>query len=248
MIDFLLARWTFPGFQYWITVFPPGIVVGFLAGRWAGYCKEKWTLPVGYSRKIFHFTIFTLAGIIGSIGGFPAVQVFGSAITLIVIYSVIKGNGDRLYPAIARPSDAPYEKFYIIVPLLMTALGGMTSNILFGPLAIVGYITTGWGDAVGEPVGTRWGKHRYRVPTFTGIKAYRSLEGSAAVFLASLLGCLLFLGLGFDLSFLTVFLISVFLAIVTTFVEAVTFHSMDNLTIQVITSGACYLIFKQCGF
>jgi phytol kinase len=58
----------------------------------------------------------------------------------------------------------------------MTAAGGMISNILFGKLAVVGYVVTGWGDAVGEPVGTRWGNHRYRVPTLTGIKCHRSLD------------------------------------------------------------------------
>jgi hypothetical protein len=30
----------------------------------------------------------------------------------------------------------------------MTALGGMVGNIFFGPCAMIGYITTGWGDAV----------------------------------------------------------------------------------------------------
>jgi len=38
----------------------------------------------------------------------------------------------------------------------------------------------GWGDAVGEPVGTRFGRHPYRVPSLAGVPATRTLEGSLA--------------------------------------------------------------------
>jgi len=129
----------------------------------------------------------------------------------------------------------------------MTALGGMLSNILFGEFAIIGYIATGWGDAVGEPVGTRWGRHRYRVPTLTGIKAYRSIEGSIGVFLATFIGCFLFLSTGFDLLFQVVLLTSLTISMATMFVEAITFHSLDNLTIQVTASGLCFYVLKYTG-
>ncbi|RJP20810.1 MAG: hypothetical protein C4527_24530 [Candidatus Omnitrophota bacterium] len=213
-----------------------------MAGWFSGYAKETWNLPVGYTRKIFHFIIFTLAGIIGLTVGFPGVQVFGASIGFVVGYAVLKGHESRFYRAIARPSDAPYERFYIIVPFCMTALGGMISNICFGHYAIVGYITTGWGDAVAEPVGTRWGRHKYQVSTLTGIKATRSLEGSLAVLLASFFGCVLLFGMGFDVTFVTMISVSLLIAVIAMIVEAATFHSMDNLTIQVATSGVCFWI------
>ena len=126
----------------------------------------------------------------------------------------------------------------MIVPFIMTALGGIASNIAFGRFAVIGYITTGWGDAVGEPAGTRWGKHKYRIPTFTGIRIYRSIEGSMAVFIASLAGCILISFIGFNLPATAVIYTSLITAITTTIVEAFTFHSIDNLTIQVISTGA----------
>jgi phytol kinase len=163
--------------------------------------------------------------------------VFGSAIAALVLWSVMRGNGSRLYRALARPSDAPHEKYYVIVPLLMTALGGMLSNVLFGKMAVVGYVVTGWGDAVGEPVGARWGRHRYRVPTLTGIRCYRSLEGSAAVLLTSFVGAALVLSIGFDLSPTAAALAAIAIALVTALVEAFTFHSLDNLTLQLASTA-----------
>jgi phytol kinase len=240
MIDFMMTRWSFPAMHLWLSVFPLGLVVGLLVGWGTGKLKATYDLKVGYTRKIFHFAIFSLAGIIGGIGGFPAVQVFGASIGVLVFYAVWRGYESRLYSALARPSDRPHETFYILVPFFMTALGGMVGNIFFGPCAMIGYITTGWGDAVGEPVGTRWGKHKYRVLTLTGIKSYRSVEGSLGVFIAAFTGCLFLLMAGYSLPVEHMLLYSLILALVTTLVEAVTFHSLDNFTIQVITSGVGY--------
>ena len=233
--------------QYWLSIFPSGILIGYLLGAWAGALKVKYNLPVGYSRKIFHFSIFTLATVIGAIGGFPAVQVFGAAMGLVVGYAVLQGEKSNLYLAIARPTDAPYQKYYIIMPFLMTALGGMVSNILFGECALIGYIAAGWGDAVGEPVGTRWGKHKYRVPDLSGLKVYRSIEGSLGVFLASFLGCGILFYTGFHYGGHLYFMIYVaaLIAFITAIVEAVTFHSLDNFTIQVITSAAGFMILMK---
>ncbi|MDX9755556.1 MAG: hypothetical protein RBU29_16450 [bacterium] len=202
---------------------------------------------MGYSRKIFHFAIFTLAGLLGLVGGFPAVQVFGTAIGVVVVYAVWQGESSKLYQAVARPSDAPYERFYILVPFLMTALGGMVSNLCFGEMALIGYITTGWGDAVGEPAGTRWGKHKYRAPSLRGVITYRSWEGSLAVFLASLVGCVVLLSSTFPAPLGWTLTAATLLALCTTLVEALTFHSMDNLTIQVATSALGYLLLKGWG-
>ncbi|MFB3787682.1 MAG: hypothetical protein ACE15F_15075 [bacterium] len=243
----MFSLWTFPSWMDWILIFPLGLTAGILAGWVAGHGRVQWQWPVGYSRKLFHFVIFTLAGAMGLLGGFPQVQVFGAAVGAVVVYAVWRGPRSRLFLAVARPGDYPFEKLCIIMPLLMTALGGMVSNILFGPFAVVGYITAGWGDAAGEPVGTKWGRHTYRVPTFRGMGTHRSLEGSAAVFLASLSGCLVLFAVGFNVSIPFVFLTSLVLALITTLVEAVSFHSLDNLTIQIATSGACGLIFWMWG-
>jgi phytol kinase len=207
-------------------------------GALAGWLRDSRGWPAPYTRKTFHFLVFSTAAIVGLSGGFLAVKAFGSAIAALVLWSVMRGNGSRLFRALARPSDAPHEKYYVIVPLIMTALGGMLSNVLFGKMAAVGYVVTGWGDAIGEPVGARWGRHRYRVPTLTGIRCHRSLEGSAAVFLTSLAGAALVLAIGLDVAPTAALIAASMIAFVTTLVEAVTFHSLDNLTLQLASTAA----------
>jgi len=233
-----LNRLVFPSLQCWLTVFPVSFIAAIAFGWLSGYLKIRYKLKTGYSRKIFHFLIFTAAVITGISGGFEAVQVFGIAVGIVLTYAVIRGYKNKLFAAVARPGDKPYEKFYIIIPFLMTALGGMVSNILFGNYAVIGYITAGWGDAAGEPAGTRWGKNRYRIPTFTGIRCYRTIEGSIAVFITSFTGCMLVSLIGFQMPVPVIVYTSLITALITMIVEAFTFHSIDNLTVQVISTFA----------
>ncbi len=248
MIEFLTNLWTFPTLQEWMIFLPAGLIVGSFFGWLTGYLKDSFTLKAGYSRKIFHLIIFSLAALIGLTAGFQAVQVFGVAIGLVVMWAVVQGEKNPLFRAVVRPTDAPHQKYYIVIPFLMTAAGGMLSNILFGKLAVVGYAVTGWGDAIGEPAGTRWGKHRYRVPTLTGIECTRSLEGSLAVFIASLTGACVVLYFGFHLSVNTALITSLSVAMLSTLVEAITFHSLDNLTLQVAATATALYTLKLLGF
>lgn len=244
MLEFVRRIWEFPSLNEWMIFLPIGLILGGLFGWLTGYLKDRFSLKTGYSRKMFHFIIFTLATIVGLTAGFQAVQVFGIAIGIVVVRAVLQGEKNPLFRAIARPTDAPYEKYYIVTPFLMTAAGGILSNILFGKLAVIGYAVTGWGDAVGEPVGTRWGEHTYRVPTLTGIKCYRSLEGSLAVFIASLTGSFIVLSFGFHLPVGASFLAALSVAMIATLVEAVTFHSLDNLTLQVAATAAAAFVLR----
>jgi phytol kinase len=247
MLEFVTRLWTFPSLDEWMIFLPAGLFLGSFFGWLTGYLKGRFLLKAGYSRKIFHLIIFTLAAVIGLTAGFQAVQVFGVAIGMVVMRAVVQGDKNPLFKAVARPTDAPYEKYYIVIPFLMTAAGGMLSNMLFGKLAVVGYAVTGWGDAVGEPVGTRWGKHTYRVPTLTGIRCYRSLEGSLAVFIASLTGSFIVLYFGFHLPVSTSFITALSVAVTATLVEAITFHSLDNLTLQVTATAAALYVLKLLG-
>jgi len=50
-----------------------------------------------------------------------------------------------------REKDLPRRGYFIIVPYLTTAIGGIASNLLFGSSAIMGYALCGSADAVEEP-------------------------------------------------------------------------------------------------
>jgi len=141
-------------------------------------------------------------------------------------------------------TDVPHQKKFIILPLLATATGGIISNIFFPGTAYIGYFVGGWGDAIGEPVGTRWGKHRYTVPTLFGVRATRSLEGSTAVMLLSALiaAFCLYYTPAFNLSLGTSLLYGLICGLAAASVEAISSHGLDNLTMQVCAAGMLQLL------
>jgi phytol kinase len=193
------------------------------------------------TRKLFHALVFTGAGVIQLQLGVGAVSAYGGVIACIVLFVVFRGEGFGPFEALARPTDAPRRGMFVVVPLVMTALGGLVANLIFPSTAMLGYWVTGWGDAIGEPVGVRWGRHRYRVPSLGGVPAERSWEGSAAVFVVS--SVVSFIGLGVlapTLSLTAIILKGIAIGSATVVVEAFSNHGTDNFTLQVATSGVAF--------
>src|SRR5215510_1548000 len=190
-----LSRGPFPSIWTLLFVGIIGLAWAYLCLHFAGYLRCRRNLPTGYTRKIFHLLIFTTVAGLQLRWGLVAVCVFGAMTTLVLAYALLRGVGHPLYEAIARESDRPHRTYYIVVPYLATLIGGIASNLFFGPLALVGYLVGGIGDAAGEPVGTRWGKHQYKFSWLGRRAGTKSLEGSAAILLASLLGLLVAVGL-----------------------------------------------------
>jgi len=221
------------------------IIIGGLIGLFwsygclwfSGFLKINKELETGYTRKIFHFLIFISAAVIEWIWGTSVVCLFGGSVSLVILYALVKGSGDLLYEGIAREKDEPRRSFYIIVPYFATLIGGLLSNIFFGSNAIIGYLVTGFGDAIGEPVGTRFGRHKYKVLSFGGVKAFRTIEGSAAVFIvcifAASAGIALLPNSVFNLKTLTFIPV---LSLVCMLTEALSPHGWDNATMQFVPS------------
>ncbi|MFQ5678885.1 MAG: hypothetical protein ACE5HP_05445 [Gemmatimonadota bacterium] len=234
-IEAFVAGWIpSPRTVLWLA--PLSAVYVVLAAGWVGRLRCGRGIRAPYTRKIFHVLIFTVAGVLHLAAGRTAVVVYGSVVAAAVLVAVWRGDGFPFYEAMARPSDAPRRTLFILVPLLTTAAGGVLANLLFPAHAYVGYLVCGWGDALGEPVGARWGSHPYRVPSLAGVRAQRSLEGSAAVTLGGAVAAaagLLAVGHGLPPA------VTVGLACGAggAAVEAVSTHGMDNLTVQVAAAG-----------
>lgn len=202
-------------------------VAGNVAATWR---KHGWR--VGDTRKVFHLTIFTVAALLRWRFDSGVVAAYGAVVASGVLFATWQGSRSRIFNALARPSDAPFERLHVISPLICTAVGGVLAHLIAGPLAGIAYLIAGWGDAVGEPVGIRWGRHRYRVPAFQQLTAERSWEGSFAVGMASTLAAALGLMLagktGTDLVVWSLILGSTAVVI-----EAASPHGWDNLTLLV---------------
>lgn len=236
-----LIRLFLPSPRVVLLLTPFSIVYAWAMLELVGYLRVRADVRTAYTRKIFHFVIFTMASILQLGFGPPGVAVFGGIVVLAVLYTVHLGEGHRYYEAIARQTDAPQRTMFVLLPLIMTALGGLVSNILFHQFAYVGYLVCGWGDAVAEPVGTRWGRHPYRVPSLSGVPAQRTLEGSFAVFAVGSFAAFVALvsagqpmtqaaGVGFACGLAGML------------VEAISTHGMDNLTTQVAASAVAWLL------
>jgi len=216
---------------------PPGLAWSFTALWFAGWLQRRGA-KTGYTRKVFHFLIFTTVAVLEWRLGTPAVCLFGAMCTVAVFTAVWRGPGCVLYEAIARPQDAPHRTWFILVPYFATLGGGLVSNLAFGPVALVGYLVTGLGDAIGEPVGTRFGAHRYHVRSLSSVPATRSLEGSTAVLVLSAVALAIAaaaspaITLGWAAAPRLVVI-----AAACALVEAVSPHGWDNLTMQIVPTA-----------
>ncbi len=225
-----------PAARTWLFAAPPALLWAAGCLQAAGWLKTRRGLRTGYTRKLFHFAIFTTVAVLQALWGTPAVCLFGACTTLVVFRAVACGAGHPWFEALARESDAPHRTAYVVIPYCATLLGGLAATLWFGPVALCGFLVGGIGDAIAEPVGARWGRHRYRVPCGFSLVATRSLEGSTAVALASALamaGALLWLADGHALSCATLAWVPP-VALLCAAVEAVSPHGWDNTTMQIV--------------
>ena len=212
---------------------PVNLCFIFGMNYFAGWLKRAKGWNTGYTRKITHVSNFTYLMVLTFFGGYTATLIFALMMIAYGIGIIVLGDGNIFYEAVAREKDAPYRAFYIIMPTVATMLAVLMNRAFFGAYANLGYLVSGWGDASGEPIGVRFGKHKYKIPTLTGIRCTRSYEGSAAVFVMSLVAAVL--------SLVTLLGEPPEIAVVAglaaaaggTLVEAVSPHGFDNFTIQV---------------
>lgn len=224
--------------------FGVGTALAVVVGLFAGHLKLRRSVRTNYTRKLFHFTIFASAALVHAVGGVQAVHAYALGVVTVIFLGVWSGPGTQLYEGLARERDAPHRTFYILVPLATTALGGLLSNILVGDYALVGYLATGCGDAVGEPVGVRLGRHPYRVWTLRRVDCTRTLEGSAAVLLTSWFASTLVLVAALGHPWLLALGAGLAAGMATAALEAFSPHGADNLTTMV---GASLITSWLCG-
>jgi len=227
----------FPPWQTIAIGGPLGLGWSFVCLGFAGYLKRNGT-RIGYTRKVFHFLIFSTAAVLQWRSGTPAVCLFGGMCTLVIFFAVWRGAGNVLYEAIAREKDQPHRTFFVLIPYFSTLVGGLLSNILFGPAAVAGYLVTGLGDAIGEPIGTLIGKHPYRVASLSSVPATRTIEGSIAVLVMSAVALVLATTVSPHIAFSSLGVCKILvIAAACAAAEALSPHGWDNATMQIIPAA-----------
>lgn len=214
---------------------PVALIWSYSCLGFAAYLKSDVHLRTGYTRKVFHVLIFISAVFVQAFGGFVAVCVFGTMVSIVVAHAILSGPGTPLYEAIAREQDGRDRTYFIIVPYFATLIGGLASSIFFGPLAVVGYLVGGLGDAAGEPVGTRWGKHPFARHGSGSSQSTKTFEGSIGVIAASAIALVVAVAIRpeLHLNFQSAMAVPA-IAIVCGLVEALSPRGWDNVPMQIV--------------
>ncbi|MFO7874718.1 MAG: hypothetical protein R6U62_09575 [Bacteroidales bacterium] len=158
------------------------------------------SVKVNYTRKISHFCLFLIPLFLDevivyerTIGVFLVGAVISIGTLLIYIAPVRQRVSavNMMFSGFDRPEDRPMTLFWlstqviagylVIIPFLVLYVYYDMEHLILLPLLI-----TAIGDGLAEPVGVRFGRHRYQVRAlFSDKKYYRTLEGSACVFIVS---------------------------------------------------------------
>jgi len=236
-----------------------GSFIAVTIGLWSssGYLKLVHGFPIGYTRKLNHAFTLILAAVwflplpldVARTNFWIAGTIL-MALILLVSYVHERGLLRYMFYGYARPKDAPHEAFHVWFSFGMGLAALLLVDALFNDRLILATaaLLLAIGDALGEPIGMRFGKHPYRVGgILVAQPSTRTLEGSGAVVVGSfvtVLVCLTFLGAALSLP--AMLLIASIMAIVVAVIEAFTPHGLDNFTIPLgaaITLAALVTLF-----
>lgn len=211
----------------------------------AGWLKLCGTLRAGDARKLNHATVLAAGVLWFSSGDALRNRVschLAVAALFILLLMVCRWRewGPFRYAFIgyARESDRPHDGFHVWFSWLVSILGLELVDLTFGSLELTrcAALILGLADAIAEPIGTRFGKHRYQVhDVLTATPRHRSWEGSLAV--AVMTTAIIFAT--FSLPWMAVVAMPISFRLIgavgagllVAVVEAWTPHGLDNFTI-----------------
>ena len=234
----------------------------FLIMYLSGMLVLRKGVKVNYTRKINHFSLLAvpfLLGIIlrqsppppGGATGNYTMQVIGLLSGLLFFVLFIKPIRERVaifntaFLGIDRPEDRPYTLRWMVSQTAANFIAVIPIAIYLGMInkpegIFILILINGIGDGLAEPVGVRFGKHKYRTSAlFTNRKYVRSIEGSACVFITSMVVVSLFSSL-FSTTQFIIALIT--FPIVMTLTEAKAPHTWDNPILFSVGSVLLFLI------
>ncbi len=167
-----------------------------------GYLVINRDVKVNYTRKINHFSLFFLPVFIERFLSFEHTPVnyligciIGVASLLVYLHPVRSRvpTVNQMFASFDRPEDRPHTMLWLITQVIggyfvMTLFIGIFMSLDCMALIFIPIFINGIGDGLAEPVGIRFGKHKYKVRAlFSKEKYERSLEGSACVFITSII-------------------------------------------------------------
>lgn len=191
--------------NFWLNELLKAILLygsAYFLGLWV----IKRGIRVNYTRKIFHFILFFFPLFLADHLPFQAsgmTTLLSGLIFLLCIGTFVQPLRSKssflstAYAAIDRPEDRPFTLLWVSTQVVATYLILVLMALWLAQygkqsLIYVAVLVAGIGDGLAEPIGVRFGRHKYRVRAlFTDHNYTRSLEGSACVFLSAILSILI---------------------------------------------------------
>ena len=199
-------------------------------------------VKVNYTRKINHFMLFFVPIYLNR--GYAHEQAFelyalGAILAVAKFIFYIKPIRDRVYfirvmfHSFDRPEDRPYTLLWIVTQTAAGYIILLPASIIFAQydlfhLVVIPILIYGIGDGLAEPVGVRFGRHKYQTFALFSRRTYiRTLEGSAMVFITGLVVVAAFYNYFSTLQFIVAMAV---IPLLLTLVEAFSPHTWDSPT------------------
>jgi dolichol kinase len=183
------------------------VLVLYTVAFLCGLLVERRGVRVNYTRKINHFALFFLPVFLASHFTFEqtlwTVAATGAVLmTSLALYAAPVRTRVPLvatmFASFDRPEDRPHTMLWLLTQIAAGYAVILPLAVLFAQrgtpgLMLIPVLINGIGDGLAEPVGVRFGRHRYSVRALHGGRTYtRSLEGSACVLVTGVLTVLAF--------------------------------------------------------
>ncbi len=229
--------------------------VAVVTGIWvfAGGLKIHGRLRTGDARKLNHATALA-GGVLWFASGNALCDRVSCHVAVVILFGLLLavchfrewGPFHYAFIGYARESDRPHDSFHVWFSWLVSIVGIELVDLSFGSLELTrcAALILGLADAIAEPIGSRFGKHRYQVrDVLTATTRQRSWEGSLSVALTT--AAIVFVALspallgGVSWPLLTAVSLplssrlawATVAGLLVSLVEAWTPHGLDNLTI-----------------
>lgn len=183
------------------------VVILFSVQFSTGLLVSRYHVRVNYTRKVNHFILFftdPFLYMIFQVTPAPGEEFGAAIVSLLFLVIYIEPIRKRvpfirtMFSSFDRPEDRPHTLLWLVTQvaagnLVLVPLGMYLNSIGYYSLISIPIFINGLGDGLAEPVGIKFGKHKYETRAlFTDKKFTRSYEGSVMVFLASIVILLIF--------------------------------------------------------
>lgn len=178
------------------------MIILVLTAFLAGLLVRDRNVRVNYTRKVNFFALFLVPQAVNWLIPCPrsdAVAIARGVGFVLLLALFTKPVRERLplaatmFLSFDRPEDRPHTLLWLTTQLVagylvMLPISAGLAAAGWAELIFIPILVHGLGDGLAEPVGIRFGRHRYATRGFLCDRRYtRSLEGSACVLIAGLL-------------------------------------------------------------